>query len=49
LITRPDDQFISWNLHWSGFLVGLLVAVALCPFLWFVSPAWDAVELTLQG
>ncbi len=21
----------------------------LCPFLWLVSPAWDAVDLTLRG
>jgi hypothetical protein len=27
LIRRPYDQVISWDLHWSGFLVGLLVAV----------------------
>ena len=27
LITRSDDQFISWDLHWSGFLLGLLVVV----------------------
>ena len=27
LTTRPNDQFIFWDLHWNGFLVVLLAAV----------------------
>ncbi len=48
LIMKPDYQLDFWNLHWSNFLVESLVVVE-CEFIWLVSPAWDAVELTLQG
>ena len=52
LLVRLQDQMIN---SFPGIFTGVVFLLdcwwrlyALCPFLWLVSPAWDAVELTLQ-
>ena len=53
LLVWLQDQMIN---SFPGILTGVVFLLdcwgqlyALCPFIWLVSPAWDAVELTLQG